>query len=540
VASVAPAPAAAASATVLALPSAGRRKLRVGVLADRALQPRWLVESLAKAAAHGVAEIAFVDIRGSDSSFSDRKLESDPFIFAYRWIDRGVFGDPASEPRDVTSLVGAGRRTMMEGPLDVAFALGDIDDASLDGRARYGVWRYCFGEGHDTCEALAGVSEVFRAAPMTVSGIRIRMGGGMPDRIACQSWARTLPLSVGRSRANFLAKTSEFLARALRDLHEAPDTWLARDTVPAAPAVEEPVRSMGGIARVGARVARRAAEKLFTLEQWSLAFRFSPVEEWNGSLAGFHRLRPPRDRFWADPFALQRNGRSFIFFEELPFAAGKAHISVVEVDRAGRASRPVRVLERDYHLSYPSLVEDAGELYMIPESAANNTIEIYRCVAFPNRWKRERVLLDGVFCADATVFRAPAEHRGPRWWMFANSCAHGADIYDELHLFSADTLLGEWKPHRRNPVKSDVRSARPAGNLFWKGAELHRPAQICAPIYGAGVAVNRVMRLDADGFSEEVQRLILPAGADATLGIHTINRAGDLSVADAFARHPRF
>jgi hypothetical protein len=192
------------------------------------------------------------------------------------------------------------------------------------------------------------------------------------------------------------------------------------------------------------------------------------------------------------------------------------------------------VLERDYHISYPLLVEDAGELYMIPETAGNHTIEIYRCVAFPDKWRRERVLLDGVFCADATVFRS-----ADRWWMFANSCAPGADIYDELHLFSADALLGDWKPHRRNPVKSDVRSARPAGNLFRQGGELYRPAQICAPIYGAGVALNRVTRLDEEGFSEEVVRRIVPQDS-AVLGIHTINRAGDLSVADTFARRPRF
>src|SRR5688572_11949135 len=114
-----------------------------------------------------------------------------------------------------------------------------------------------------------------------------------------------------------------------------------------------------------------------------------------------------------------------------------------------------------------------------------------------------------------------------------------AEIHDELHLFSADRLLGDWVPHRRNPVKSDVRNARPAGNLFRAGGELYRPAQICAPIYGAGVAINRVLHLGADEYREEEVRRILPEGG-ALLGLHTINRAGDLSVADAFARRSRF
>jgi hypothetical protein len=134
---------------------------------------------------------------------------------------------------------------------------------------------------------------------------------------------------------------------------------------------------------------------------------------------------------------------------------------VIEVDRAGRASAPVRVVQRDYHLSYPFLVEDGGRLYMVPESAENHTIEIYRCIDFPHKWRRERVLIDGIFAADATLHR----HDG-RWWMFANVAANGAEIHDELHIFTSDTLLGEWKPLAGNPVKSDVRGARPAGKLF--------------------------------------------------------------------------
>ncbi len=95
-------------------------------------------------------------------------------------------------------------------------------------------------------------------------------------------------------------------------------------------------------------------------------------------------------------------------------------------------------------------------------------------------------------------------------------------------------------------MKSDVRSSRPAGRLFWRGDRLYRPGQIGAPLYGSGVALHRVTRLGADAYSEEEERRIVPTAAprdrakDAVLGIHTINRAADLSVTDAFVRRPRF
>jgi hypothetical protein len=195
----------------------------------------------------------------------------------------------------------------------------------------------------------------------------------------------------------------------------------------------------------------------------------------------------------------------------------------------------VRVLERDYHLSYPFLLEHDGQLYMIPETAQKGTVEVYRCVDFPLRWRLERVLLDGLRCVDATF------HRGTgRWWMFANVAASGSRMFDdELHLFHAESLLGDWQPHRRNPVKSDARSARPAGQLYWRNGALCRPAQICAPLYGSGLSINRVLRLTLQDYAERQIERILPSREDGLLGVHTINRAGNLTVIDAFTRRLR-
>jgi hypothetical protein len=531
-------------------------RLRVGVFADSAFQPRWLVESLAAIAGSDYAEITAIALAPGGTP------RSEPLLWqAYGRVDRALFGGSAdwSARRDLALLVPRERRVAMDDAsccwkarirdarLDVAFVAGDLDIAPLEGLARHGTWRFCFGEGHGTCEPLAAVREVVTAHPVMASGIRIHLGDGRPDRIACQSWSRTSAFSIARSRDTLFAKTGQFLARALRDLHAGGAAWIEHGTEPASDAAAERFPAAGGLLRdigtLGARVARRAAEKALTVEEWSIAFRFSDEESWSGSLEGFHRLDPPKGGFWADPFPIQVNGRNYIFFEELPAGADKAHICVVEVDRQGRASPPVKVLERPYHLSYPFLIEEEGRLYMIPETANNNTVEIYRCVEFPAKWKLERVLMNGVFCADATLHR-----EGDRWWMFANAASAGGDINDELHLYSADRLLGDWTPHRRNPVKSDVRSSRPAGRLFRRGNRLYRPGQIGAPRYGSGIALHHVTRLTQDEYLEEEDRRIVPpacdargqAASEAILGIHTINRAGDLSVTDAFRRRSRF
>jgi hypothetical protein len=501
----------AAVASALPLPLvAGARRLRVGIVADSRRQPRWVLEAFDRVAASDCAEIAQVVVREGAREPLLKRLE--------RW----AFGSEACALADISQI-----RTNpgAAADLDVIFALGGVDDSGLDGIARYGVWRFCAD----------GVREVLAGEPLSMSGIKVRLRAGAVPRLAYQSYSRTFPFSVARNREPLLRKTAEFPLRALRELHRSGMEWLEQ-----CPAFQHQVFENPSILGLGKRIVSRGLEKAFTVDQWFLAWkfggsRFGGFPDLTADLAGFTRLLPPKDRYWADPFALEKNGRWYVFFEELPFAAGKAHISMIEVKRDGSASQPVRVLERDYHLSYPFLVEHEGALYMIPESARNGTVEAWRCVDFPLRWKLERVLLDGVRCVDATF------HRGEdRWWIFANLASGGTRVFDdELHLFHAAELLGEWKPHPRNPVKSDVRGARPAGRLYWRGGALYRPAQVCTPRYGAGLALNRVLRLTPRDYAERQAELLVPAPGSGLLGLHTVNRAGALTVVDAFTRRGR-
>ena len=173
---------------------------------------------------------------------------------------------------------------------------------------------------------------------------------------------------------------------------------------------------------------------------------------------------------------------------------------------------------------------------MIPESSANGTVELWRCVEFPGKWRLERTLVEGVRLVDATPFRSAG-----RWWMFANTAAGASELFnDELCLFSAERLEGEWRPHARNPLRSDPRASRPAGRVYGENGALYRPAQICVPRYGAGVSIQRIVRLSAHEYAEHQVARLVPGPATGLLGLHTLNQAGDLLVVDALARRRRF
>ena len=195
-------------------------------------------------------------------------------------------------------------------------------------------------------------------------------------------------------------------------------------------------------------------------------------------------------------------------------------------------SGPRKVLEREYHLSYPFVFEWNGAYYMMPETAANKTVELYRAKSFPFVWQLEKVLMTDVRAKDATL----AEINGT-WWMFVSIAEHS--IPDELYLFSAPSPLGPWTPHHRNPVKSDVRGSRPAGALFEWNGEVYRPAQDSSGRYGYAISINRVTQLDHDEFQETQVSNILPNWEKDLLATHTISIVEDLTVVDCLMKRSR-
>src|SRR5205085_8124770 len=72
---------------------------------------------------------------------------------------------------------------------------------------------------------------------------------------------------------------------------------------------------------------------------------------------------------------------------------------------------------------------------------------------------RSTAMLENIEVFDPTIAQIDGQ-----WWLFCARGELGASTWDELHVFYASTPFGPWTAHRRNPVKSDVRSARPAGD----------------------------------------------------------------------------
>ena len=280
----------------------------------------------------------------------------------------------------------------------------------------------------------------------------------------------------------------------------------------------------------GLRRFAALAERAVYFRQWFLAYKFG--DTWAGpssSLGGMVHLVPPRESKWADPFPVKEGDRYYIFMEELDRKTRRGHISVMELDRSGAVKGPVKILQHEYHLSYPYVFKWRDTYFMVPESRMNRTVELYKCKEFPYEWEHHSTLMSDVGAVDSTL-----EEIDGRWWMFATIAPDDVSAKRELHLFHSETPLGPWISHPRNPVKSDLSSARPAGRIIRHNGELYRPSQDSTNLeaYSQAVTMNKILHISPSEYEETPVSRISPDWGDKLLATHTFNTCDGLTVVD--------
>ena len=187
------------------------------------------------------------------------------------------------------------------------------------------------------------------------------------------------------------------------------------------------------------------------------------------------------------------------------------------------------VLEEPYHLSFPFVFEHDGEIYMVPETANDRSVKLYKATSFPTGWIEVKVLLADVVAVDTVVFR-----HGSLWWMLTTIQGEGPGLNNaELHAFYADDLLGKWTGHELNPIVMDARKGRNGGFIRDGSGKPCRVAQVPGfTFYGAASAVYEIEELSPTSYRESLIREVRPTFFSALDGTHHIHSANGLTVYD--------
>lgn len=274
-------------------------------------------------------------------------------------------------------------------------------------------------------------------------------------------------------------------------------------------------------------------------EKWFLICKINTTEQpFPATLSKFDILSAPSGRYWADPFAVNRDGNFYIFIEEYLYKTAKAHLSVLQLDKDGSLLNSEVIIKKPYHLSYPMVFSFEGKYFMVPETKSERNIQLYKCTRFPDKWEFSMNLMENVAAVDSTLF-----FHNHKWWLFTSidEMEHPDLTHNELFLYYTDDLFsGHWKSHPGNPIVTEISTSRCAGRIFNHKGKIFRPSQDCSGGYGRAFNLNQITNLTESEYEEKLVTKVEPDWDKQLVGMHTFNLDNNIIVLDACTRRKRF
>jgi len=401
---------------------------------------------------------------------------------------------------------------------------------------RYGIWSYHHGDNLVNKGGPPCFWEVMLGWPSTGSVLQILTDKLDDGQVLYRSWSQTNPLSVHRNANKVYWKSLYFVPRLLQRLQAGGqaelDQMLARAAVEGSTLTQlyRPPKNgqmLGLLLRFTWRNLLRKIKEQKRKYRWH--FWIGPAESLVPN-SQWQRIQPPQDRFFADPCLVDHEGKTYIFYEDFPFAQAKGHISVAEWDGQNLANGQI-ALEENFHLSFPQVWNEGKQWFMLPETKEARHIIRYSTDSFPIGWRKDKILLENVEAIDPVLV-----YKDGLYWLFFNQALEpGASAFDELYLyFCKDLEQGHWLAHPQNPIVSDVRKARMAGRVFQKDGQWYRPGQDCSVRYGYAFTLHRILEWNTSSYQEEPMTKVEPNWSPDLMGTHSLSRSEKYTVVDAY------
>lgn len=397
---------------------------------------------------------------------------------------------------------------------------------------RFGVWSFHHADELKYRGLPACFWEIYKGDPVTgaiMQRLTDRLDGGVPLQ---KGYLKTNFSSYRANRDALYAESARWPAQVVRELQLGINYRVDREpSKTTAPIYHNPNNRQMLLfyLKQGFRKMRKWWRILNYEPYWSIAVvNRSIAEIAEKGLPGKQDVQwlPAHSSYYlADPFGFREGEHIHILAERYDFDSRVGSIAEI-IGTAGEFSAPRSILNTGSHLSYPFLLQNKHGKWCIPESSHAGKVSAYRMSESPLHLEGDQVLMDNFAGGDNTLIEAYG-----RWWMFATDGSDGANF--KLRVFYSDAWKGPWVSHPGNPVKIDIRSARPAGTPFWWNGELFRPAQDSSEVYGGRIRLMRITELSPERFAEEEYSQLNPLpGSPGPDGIHTLSAVGGETLID--------
>ncbi len=543
--------------------SMAKEKLKIGLIAKSETIPAWALEMLKrinqsenseirhiiyynpkndkpKTATEGTTTYFRLLLYKFHQTFERIAFKPKPDAFEHRSIadvfDNELFKDIQTETIQNTDLPKNAIEAFKRNELDVIIAIEHSELCGiLTDQSKFGVWTVAPNSKYPEQHATLGIREVLEQKDVSQLCLWQIKDKNSKPRCISRAFFSTIRNSIRWNRNFLFWKAAVMIPVKIDQLSR-----IGPSTLEQVKAIDDPLPETKqtlpgnllmakGLYRMVVSCLGRKIRSCLYKQQWIILFAEEKKFR-NEGLKGFTRITPPKDRIWADPFIIKKDNNCYIFAEEMLHKDQKGRIILIKINQNGNQSPPKNILTRNYHLSYPYLFEDHGQLYMLPETSRNNSIELYKCTHFPDQWTQADTMMQNLEAADASLLKY-----SNKFWLFANIRQHpGVSINDDLYLFYSDKLInGNWTPHPMNPIVSDVRCSRPAGKVFIRDQKIIRPAQDCSKYYGYKIQLREITELSEWNYKEKTIEQWMPGWEKDVIGLHTYNRDQDYIAIDA-------
>jgi hypothetical protein len=270
-------------------------------------------------------------------------------------------------------------------------------------------------------------------------------------------------------------------------------------------------------------------KELFLTEKWQIGLINKPYADVlmkKAALRADSFLKgTSKAHYKADPHLFAYKNANFVVYEDYDYHDRHGRIFLQELDESlSPKHQAYKTIERPYHLAFPFVFEHDGNAYCVPENSLGNSLDLYQFDAGTKSFAFKHTLIKDICAIDPIIF-----HYASKWWLL---CTDKKSTNTLLNIWFADDLIGTWQPHLLNPVKTDIRSARPAGPVCMVDGRLIRPAQDCAKHSGHRISVMEIETLTPTQFSEKLLHTLELPSNGAIKGLHTLSGNGNLTAFD--------
>ncbi len=525
-------------------------KIRIGVFLQGPEVPGWIYQLLQDISSLPFCELSLVLLRAGNSEL-DSPLAKFFLYRLYRFLDskRARLYHVSGNILDIQNsaslrlvsprvtdagkfrLAGDDLSVVTQAGLDILLNLDTVPlSAEVLGIPRLGVWHFHYGDQKREQSVAAGFWEIFNREPLSEVSLRAKSGDSSPEWMLGKLSIRTHVSSPFVNRSRLLEAGIGLVRFALERLNRVGFSLQDLEVAPAIdsrlPALPSDLEMLGFVLSNITEIFRGRVFASKPLDQWTVGVTGeNPLTLSGNSFEEIRWSAPMASRFIADPFLVEYKGVLYVFVEDFSYRSQRGHIAVCRLNPDNSLSEPEPVLQQPFHLSFPYIFKHQDKFLMVPEQSKSGQVVLYEATDFPKGWVKRRVLLEDFPGIDNNIF-----FYDNRWWLFT-SYGDYRNQDNNLHIFYADSLDSEFKPHRNNPVKLDICSSRSAGSIFISQGKIYRPSQNCSRRYGGAVVISEITKLSPDEFAETpVKQINPPTRGGFTDGFHTINRLGELTV----------